>query len=273
MKSLGILLATANMLIAQQTTTPSSSTSVEARAMIRQWVKTERLISEEKMQWNVDQSHMRELLKVYQTELKLLTEELKKAGEVAQDVDRRREQAKKDIAAHREARQELKNALSRQLPRMLRILPLLPPPLQKEIAENAEVLYRKDAMEKPRDVLKSMLAILTSAARFNRTITVVEETRLMKGGKKRLVQVMYLGLARAYYAAASGDIAGIGIPQASNQPSNQSDLATNHWRWESRPELASRIRQAIAIYNKDKQPQLIQLPVSIHAPIPEQKNQ
>ena len=51
-----------------------------SRELIRQWVQTERIISEEKSAWQVEKQQMQELLGIYQQELKLLDEELNQAG-------------------------------------------------------------------------------------------------------------------------------------------------------------------------------------------------
>jgi hypothetical protein len=82
-------------------------------------------------------------------------------------------------------------------------------------------------------------------------VSLVEETRVLAGGKKISVDVIYLGLARAFYTARSGDVAGVGIPQK------------DAWSWQARPDIADNIRQVIAVYRKDQQPQLLRLPIAI----------
>ena len=49
----------------------------------------------------------------------------------------------------------------------------------------------------------------------------------------------------------SGEVAGVGVPQKAQ------------WDWSSRPEIADDVRMAISVYRKDKQPQLLKLPVAL----------
>ena len=98
---------------------------------------------------------------------------------------------------------------------------------------------------------QATIALLSTAGRFNRSLTLAEETRTLDGGKKVSVDVLYLGLSRAFYAARSGELAGVGIPQKDG------------WEWKAQPEIAEDVRVAIAVYRKDKQPQLLKLPIAL----------
>lgn len=221
------------------------------RELIRQWMKTERLLAEEKNAWKVNKQRMQDLLDLYQKELKLLNEEIEKAGASAGLVDERKEKLESGLKDFRDAQRLLAETLARLLPRVRGLARKLPAPLQDELEADIDFLRSPDALAKPRDVLKSMLAVLTGAGRFNRSITVTEETRTLSDGKKMTVDVLYLGLARAYFATASGQTSGIGTP------------GDDGWQWQDRPDLAANVRRAIAIYRKDKQPQLIRLPVGL----------
>ena len=243
------LLGSPMLLLGQNQTVETDPSA--SREIIRQWVETERLISEEENVWKVEKQRMQDLLDLYQKELKLLNEEIEKAGTSAELADDRKGKLESELKAYRDAQRLLADTLARVLPRAKVLITRLPEPLQKELATDIDVLTAPEAMQKPRDVLKSMLSVLTSAGRFNRSVTVTEQTRELDGGEKMTVSVLYLGLARAYYASGAGDTSGIGTP------------AKDGWQWESRPELADDIRRAIAVYNKDKQPQLIQLPVGL----------
>lgn len=224
---------------------------IASRELIRQWVQTERLLSEEKNTWKVEKQRMQDLLDLYQKELKLLNEEIQKAGASAGLVDDRKGKLESELKAYRDAQRLLSDTLSRLLPRARSIITSLPTPLQEELTADVDFLNSPEAMAKPREVLKSMLAVLTSAGRFNRSITIAEETRKLSDGKKTTVDVLYLGLARAYFTTSSGDTSGIGTP------------GKGGWEWQDKPELADDVRRAIAVYKKDEQPQLIQLPVGI----------
>lgn len=236
---------------AQQGDPPKSEVDpVKHRELIRQWVQTERLIGEEKNAWQVEKQRLQTLLDLYQKELKLLDETITKAGSSAKKIDDRKQELEGKLSELRQARTLLRETLARLLPRLKSIIRRLPDPLKAELAADIDLLESADAIKQPREALKSTLSLLSSAARFNRSVTVAEEVREIDG-KKMTVKVLYLGLARAYFAAQFGDVAGVGSPSEKS------------WSWDSRPEIADDVRKALAVYQKDQQPQLIKLPVSV----------
>ena len=225
---------------------------VHSRELIRQWVKTERIISEEKSAWQAEKQQMQDLLEIYGKELSLLTEELSAAGSSAGTVDENKERLEASLKQYHEARQFLRDAVARLLPRLQKLVQRFPAPLLDELQADIEFLNAPEVLDDPRDTLKSMIAILNAAGRFNRTLTLAEETREMDNGKKVSVDVLYLGLCRAYYASANGSTAGIGVPSITDQ-----------WDWVEQNEIADQVRQTISVYLKARQPQLVNLPVQL----------
>lgn len=255
MKYLGLLYLLTLPLVAQEGgSEPAAAEAIDptaTRELIRQWVQTERLISEEKTTWQVEKQRMQELLDLYTKELKLLDEEISKAGSSAELVDERKETFESELKEYRDAQRLLSDTLARLLPRARTLLVQLPEPLLEKLDADIDLLQAQDALGSPRDVLKSMLAVMAECGRFNRSITVGEETRKLSSGKKMTVDVIYLGLAQAFYASEQGDTAGVGTP------------GKNGWQWQAKPEFAKDIRKALAVYRKDNPPQLIQLPIQV----------
>lgn len=232
--------------------TAEEGNPVHSRELIRQWVKTERIISEEKSAWQAEKQQMQDLLEIYGKELSLLTEELSVAGSSADLVDANKERLEASLKQYREARQFLREAVARLLPRLQNLAQRFPVPLIDELEADIEFLNAPEALDDPRDTLKSMIAILNAAGRFNRTLTLAEETRALGSGKNVSVDVLYLGLCRAYYASANGSTAGIGVPSKAGP-----------WEWTEQNEIADQVRQTISVYLKARQPQLVNLPVQL----------
>lgn len=223
-----------------------------ARELIKQWVQTERMISEEKTAWQVEKQQMQDLLEIYKKELALLDEELEAAGGAAELIDSNKEKLEGDLAQYREAKRILRSSMASLIPRMQALTQRLPEPLKEELSADIDFINAHEALDKPRDVLKSIIAILNASGNFNRTMTLVEETRSLADGKKITVNVLYLGLCRAYYAADAGVLAGIG------QPSLQGG-----WSWSQDEGIADQVRTSIAVYRKSAQPQVVELPVQL----------
>ena len=238
-------------MYAQEEEAPPAIDPEKTRELIKQWVKTERLVSEEQTAWQVEKKRMQELLSLYQKELALLDEELKKAGASADLSDQDKEKLESELKRYRASQKLLADTMGRLLARVRGLISQFPEPLKEELAADIDVLNDPEVLEQPRDVLRSTLAVISSAGRVNRSLTLAEETRMLDGGKKISVDVLYLGLARAYYAARSGEVAGVGVPRKAQ------------WDWSSQPEIADDVRMAISVYRKDKQPQLLKLPVAL----------
>lgn len=265
MKPLAFLLLSLLSAVGQEPTASNAATEPEtpasqevvdpvaSREMIHQWVQTERLLSEEKTTWQVEKKQMQSLLDLYQKELELLDEELGQAGSSANALDERQQSLSRGVKEYRAAQVVLTESLARMLPRVKKLIIRLPEPLKQDLKADIELLSSESALKTPRDVLKSMLQVFAASGRFNRSITLAEETRTVEGGKKMTVDVLYLGLACAYYASTSGASAGTGTP------------GRDAWVWTESPEISEDILKAIAVYRKDSQPRLVDLPVKISA--------
>ena len=244
---------------AEQEVNPSNS-----RELIRQWVQTERIISEEKTTWQVEKQQMQDLLEIYQQELKLLNEELNVAGSSADLIDENKEKLESGLAQYREAKQILRSSMASLIPRMQKLVGRFPAPLVEELGSDIDLIRSPQALDKPRDVLKSIIAILNAAGSFNRTLTLAEETRTLANGKKITVSVLYLGLCRAYYAADVGPLAGTGVPAATAATADTAaTAAAGGWLWTEDGGIADQVRRTIAVHKKSAQPQLVELPVQL----------
>ena len=247
---------------AEQEVNPSNS-----RELIRQWVQTERIISEEKTTWQVEKQQMQDLLEIYQQELKLLNEELNVAGSSADLIDENKEKLESGLAQYREAKLMLRSSMASLVPRMQKLVGRFPAPLVEELGSDIDLIRSPQALDKPRDVLKSIIAILNAAGSFNRTLTLAEETRTLANGKKITVSVLYLGLCRAYYAADVGPLAGTGVPAATaataDTAATAATAAAGGWLWTEDGGIADQVRRTIAVHKKSAQPQLVELPVQL----------
>ena len=244
---------------AEQEVNPSNS-----RELIRQWVQTERIISEEKTTWQVEKQQMQDLLEIYQQELKLLNEELNVAGSSADLIDENKEKLESGLAQYREAKQILRSSMASLVPRMQKLVGRFPAPLVEELGSDIDLIRSPQALDKPRDVLKSIIAILNAAGSFNRTLTLAEETRTLANEKKITVSVLYLGLCRAYYAADVGPLAGTGVPAATAATADTAaTAAAGGWLWTEDGGIADQVRRTIAVHKKSAQPQLVELPVQL----------
>lgn len=218
---------------------------VELRETISKVVDTEARISKEKSDWEARKASMAELLALHRRELELLAEELDKAGGSADEYQARRDAALAEIERLKEAREAVREAVAGVRPRMLKLAQRFPQPLAEETEGDRLRLETWRREEEPRPALQAILAMVGAAEQFNRRITRSIEVR-----GNREVEVLYLGLARGYYADRSGN-AGVGVP------------AADGWKWSERPELATEIASAFDHLDRKRPPELVELPIAI----------
>lgn len=222
---------------------------VQAQALIQEWVKAERLASQEMRDWESQRVAMNDLLGLYAKEAEMLGEEAGKMGAVLETEDEDRVKLKAEVKTMRSERRALAKKVEGDAKRMLEISKRFPAPLHDEIAEALGTLDTVSGEKEVRDGLVALVTILKKAARFNRVVTVDEQMDVTADGKQRLLKVIYLGLGRAYYL--SGDVGGVGVP------------GEDGWVWTERDGIAPRVREAFAIFNKTAQPGLVELPVEV----------
>lgn len=218
---------------------------VELRETISKIVDVKSQVSKEMSDWQSRKAEMSELFSLHQRELTLLNEELEKAGQSAGGYDEMKQAAEQEIQVLKEARRAAREAVARNQPRMLTLAKRFPAPLldDTEVERIALESWTPDA--EPRDGLQAILGMVAKAEQFNRRVTRSTEER---GGRE--VEVLYLGLARAYYADRSGN-AGFGEP------------ATDGWKWSERPGLNGEVVKAFDELDKKRPPELVELPVKI----------
>jgi|688.fasta_scaffold20999_8 hypothetical protein len=218
---------------------------VELRETISKVVDIQTTESEERLNWKARKDEFAALLDLQTRELKLLDEELNKAGQSAPSHAEATEGIKTEIVALKQARSLATEAVSRNLPRVASLAKRFPQPLLKEAEIEIATLAAWKPTDEPRDALRSILALLAKAEQFNRRFTRTTEIR---DGLE--VKVLYLGLAQAYYMDLK-DQAGIGQPGASG------------WEWKSKPEIRAELNAAFETLDKKRPPNMVTLPLEI----------
>jgi hypothetical protein len=218
---------------------------IELRETISKIVDVQTLESKERLDWETRKSEFGALLELHQRELKLLDEELAKAGQSAPGHGESIEELRSEIAALKETRRLTGEAVARNIPRALAVAKRFPDPLRTECEPEISALNSWTSTDEPREALRSILALLGKAEQFNRRLTRATEVR-----DGREAEVLYLGLARAFYADRKGK-AGIGQPGADG------------WTWKSHPEIHSELTIAFATLDKKRPPTMVKLPLEI----------
>jgi hypothetical protein len=240
-----ILLTISFLSISLVHAEPEDAAVAELRETISKIVDVQTTESEERLNWKARKDEFAALLDLQSRELKLLDEELNKAGQSAPSHAETTEEIKTEIAALKQARSLATEAVSRNLPRVTSLAKRFPQPLLKEAEIEIATLTAWKPTDEPRDALRSILSLLAKAEQFNRRFTRTTEIR-----DGREVEVLYLGLAQAYYMDRK-DQAGIGQPGAAG------------WEWKSKPEIRGELNAAFETLDKKRPPTMVTLPLEI----------
>ncbi len=237
-----LILLLLSLRLAAQETDPSV---IDLRETISKIVDTQTLESKERLDWQARKAEMQALLELHQRELALLQEELDQAGQSAPGHDDSTEALKAEIETLKTSRRATVEAVARNVPRAISLAKFFPVPLLKDTETELATLSAWKPSDEPREALQSVISLLDKAQQFNRRFTRTSEIR-----DNREVEVLYLGLARAFYADRNSN-AGIGQPGA------------NGWIWKSRPEIHPALTTAFATLDKKLAPSMVLLPLQL----------
>jgi len=218
---------------------------IELRETVSKIVDVQTMESKERLDWEARKAEMAALLDLHQRELALLNEELDKAGQSAPGHADSTEDLKAEIASLKAARRNASEAAARTIPRTLALSKRFPAPLQKDCETDLATLSTWKSGEDPRAALQAELSILSKADQFNRRLTRVADIR-----GNREVEVLYLGLAAAYYTGRGGN-AGTGQP------------GPDGWVWNDQPGIADEINRIFDTLDKKRPPSMVKLPLEI----------
>ena len=219
---------------------------------LQQWVQTERIISEERTQWEIERATLEDLLGIHQQELELLAERIERAEEALTEADENRARLVDEQEELREIQQAVIRRVEQEEQQLLELVRYFPRPLQSDLRPHTNRLPR--AGEPTRLTLsqrmQSIVVILSQSDTFNNNVHVVSETREFPDGIIA-VDTLYFGLGIAYYVDGAGEHAGVGYP------------ARDGWRWVQDEDLALPITRALRAYRRNDPPSYIALPVEL----------
>lgn len=224
---------------------PEDVAVAELRETISKIVDVQALESEERLEWQSRKQEIDALLELHQRELALLDEELQKSGQSAPAHEDATAEMKAEIEDLKTTRRLTAEAVARNVPRTIALAKRFPAPLLTELETELATLRSWEPAEEPREALRSILALLAKAEQFNRRFTRTTEIR-----DNREVQVLYLGLAQAFYADRN-DKAGIGRP------------GPGGWTWKPLPEIRPELITAFETLDKKRPPTMVNLPLEI----------
>lgn len=240
--------------------TGQTSGLTEARQWISEWVQARQLISRTEADWQQDREMLEQTRLLYERDLEAVRDQMGQLGTTSSEVDREREQTEARVAAAQQALDTLRTQVGAMERGVRTLLPQLPPPLIQILQPLVARLPENPDGNRPSvpERYQTVVGILNEIEKFHAAIHVVGDRKPNTEGEQVAVDVLYIGLAAAFYVDTSGEVAGRGVPGAAG------------WKWEPTPKLSGRIRETIAVYRNQKPAVFVGLPITLEADAPTQ---
>ena len=253
--ALRILALTALLLAGAATTLNAQGDSLATlEALVAEWSRLRVAIADEQRSWDEQERQWHAEIVLLNKEIEALQEEIGKATSAQESIEADRLKALRD----QERLSQMLDGLPVLLERAesaLRAWPdQLPPPLRESLESLFLRLMQDSGESKPLGDaarLQRVVALYTEIEKLQHDIHVVKEILTMPDGSRKEVDVCYLGLARAFAVSADNAWSGVGVPTGQG------------WHWETRKDIADRVRLAISIYNREKIATLVDLPLAV----------
>jgi hypothetical protein len=225
----------------------------ELDVLVGRWMTLRSTIAEEKREWSARRDQWEEEIRLLELEAETLKKEIDEGCTFASSVEKDRAgvQARKECME--DELHSLKSILDRAEADLHRWRDRIPPGLG---AAMVSVFGMLPASQEEAEKAPLAKRAQTVAALYTRIETLqnqfyISREMLDVDGTRRLVDVLYVGLARAFAVSRNNDWAAIGIPD------------TRGWSWRTAREDASAVRHAIDVLNRHETAQLVELPMQV----------
>ncbi|MBL4801621.1 MAG: DUF3450 family protein [Emcibacter sp.] len=222
----------------------------DVRVVLQEWVETERLISKEDQIWQQNKAALGDVLTALGKEEQILKERINTTQHLTVTADKERSGLLKERGEYQEFSRLLAGKIGNYERQVIKLLVSLPPLLQQELAPfTLKLRNNSDLSLSVR--ARTVVNIISQIEKFDNAITLSRDVRRLDAGKEVEVDVLYIGLAQAFYVDKNAEHAGWG------------DVTEEGWDWQENNDLAGDIKDAIDIYESRKSPELVELPLKI----------
>lgn len=231
---------------------PVPATLEETRLSMDKWIETQQIIARERKDWQQGREILQSRVDLIQSEVTALEEKIKQAEANVLDANKRRDELQSENDRLKSIGTQLAIGVTGMEHEVRRLFKVMPEPIQTKLTPLSQRIPEDPATThvSPAERYQNVLGILNELNKANNEITVGYEVHTLGDGKPAEVQVIYVGLAQAYYVSASGE-AGIGRP---------SDTG---WKWEPSKAVGGDVLTALEILQGKHTPAFVKLPVKI----------
>ena len=224
----------------------------ETRLTLSKWIETQQIISKERNDWQQGKEILQGRIELVGKEVGQLKDRIAQSEAAVVDSNRKRDELAKQIAQLKQTDAQLATAVTAMEEKVRTLAKVAPEGVAKRLAPLLQRIPADPANTRVSvaERFQNVLGILNELNKANSEITIAYEIRQLSDGSSSEVQVIYVGLAQAYYLSPRGE-AGIGRP------------TDEGWTWSPAGEQADEIYTALEIIQGKHPPAFVALPVNI----------
>lgn len=241
-------------ILAGRADDPALPSVATLEALVSEYVQIRSTVAREKREWSEQEKHWRSETELLETEKAQIQEALERLSEQEKRLNTEQAEQKARQSALDAAIGALPALLDQAEARLRQWRPRIPSPLSepmdqafREIPADPSAARLEDALRR----LQRVAALYAQIEQIQARIHVVKERLPVDATTRREVDVLYLGLARAFAVSTDNQWAAAGHPTDSG------------WVWKSDAHLAASVRRAIEAHNRRTEAQFISLPMQI----------
>ena len=230
--------------------------ALSTRSIIEQWIQAEKSVNKARTDWKLDLQNLTTHKNLLESENKSLEAQLSGLDERQESTFEKRENLDQRIADLESVQTRLEDRIKTSENSIAALLPKLPPLLRKKIESrlpksNVSSTELNQQVSKLVRRLQKLIGIWTEIHQFQNEITVAKQVISLLDASEVEAEVLYLGLAQAYFVTADDQRSGIGKPQSSG------------WVWTEVPALGSEVRSALNALNLPDPRNPVTLPTTL----------
>ena len=216
-------------------------------------IEVQALQQEIESDWQKEKALLTAQTQTWQAEGKRLTGNIKRLKDRLSLLNPKPDSTPSQLKLLEEAAASISKSMTEVEGRLKKLFPALPDPLKTDLGTYVSRLDQPagSAIRSLDSRCRNIIYLFDRIHEFDQRFSLHWETRQHPDGSEVLVQVLYLGLSRAYFVDARAEIAGAGSPSESG------------WNWHFDATWADPIQKAIAIHERRIAPDYVRLPASI----------
>ena len=224
----------------------------ETRLTLSKWIETQQIISKERNDWQQGKEILQGRIELVGKEVGILKDRIKQSEAAVEESNKKRDELVAENDALKASGAQLGEAVTLMEGQLRKLMKQMPEPVATKLAPLMQRMpvdpsnTRVTVAER----FQNVLAMLSELNKANSELAISYEIRKFADGSSGEVQVIYVGLAQAYYISPRGD-AGIGRP------------GEDGWTWTPAPEAARSILSTLEIIQGKESPAFVPLPITI----------